>query len=433
MAHKASERSLCCQILAPLLHREGSLASALAPQLRHHDNLNGALIQELCYGVCRWYGRLHFVAQRLLDKPLRNKDSDVYCLILLGLYQLYFSRIPAHAALHETVATVELLGKPWATKLVNAVLREAQRQEASLLEAAQHDYTAWYAHPEWLLQRLKQDWPSQYRELLDANNARAPMTLRVNLARVTRSNYLEQLHAAGLPATPGQLSPAALVLHTPCDVQALPGFAEGLVSVQDEASQLVAQLLPLAPGLRVLDACAAPGGKTCTLLETEPTLRVLAADRDERRLPRLRENLARLQLTAEVRCLDLGQPNALPPASVDRILLDVPCSATGVIRRHPDIKLLRTPEEVTLLLAQQQALLTATWPLLRPGGFLLYSTCSVLRAENSQQVLTFANNTADASLQALAVPGVDAHITGLQLLPSERGPDGFFYALLQKC
>jgi len=430
MPPRNSERLHSCRVLCSILQHEGSLASL--PSALATSELNAALVQELCYGVCRWYHRLHFVAQRLLEKPLRSKDTDVYCLILLGLYQLYYTRVAPHAAVNETVAEADGLGKPWARQLINAVLREAQRQQTALLETAQKDYAAWYSHPQWLLMRLKQDWPAQYRDLLDGNNARAPMTLRINTARSSRAAYLALLHEAGLPAHAGDLCETSVILAAPCDVHRLPGFAEGLVSVQDEASQLVVPLLKLAPGLRVLDACAAPGGKTCALLEAEPTLQLLAIDNEERRLSRVRDSLARLGLQAEVQCNDITQDHALAPDSFDRILLDVPCSATGVIRRHPDIKLLRTEAEVAVLVQRQSELLTAAWRLLKPGGYLLYSTCSLLKAENSSQISAFLRRAPDALAEPLPGRFAATLEPGLQLFPVNGSHDGFYYALLRK-
>ncbi len=426
-----SERQQACAILEPIFRGVGSLAQAFGSGWSAPAELSAALIQELSYGVCRWHHRLQFYAQVLLEKPLRAKDSDVHCLILIGLYQLFYLRIPAHAAIHETVEDAALLGKPWAKSLVNAVLREAQRQREDLLARAERDYSVWYSHPEWLLKRLKQDWPADYRAILDANNARAPMTLRVNLHKISRREYAALLQQHGLPARESMLAATALMLDAPCDVRTLPGFAEGLVSVQDEASQLVAQLLPLAPGLRVLDACAAPGGKTCALLEAESSLTILALDKEERRLPRMRDNLARLGQQADVRCGDITTAS-FPVESFDRILLDVPCSATGVVRRHPDIKLLRTEAEVTALCRTQQALLRAAWPLLAPGGYLLYSTCSVLAEENHCQIERFLAEQPTAKIQPLEIPAARPCAAGLQLLPTDGGHDGFYYALLKK-
>lgn len=432
MPKPRDERLYCCDIMGRLLARQGSLASHLTAELRQTPGLNFALLQEYCYGLCRWYGTLSCWADLLLGKPLRRKDQDVYCLILLGLYQLYFMRTPPHAAINETVAAAAALGKPWAKGLVNALLREAQRAEARLREASDADYACKYAHPEWLLRMLKQDWPRTYRDLLDANNQRAPMTLRVNLRRSTRDACLQRLHEAGIAAEAGRLAPSAIVLAQPVDVAQLPGFAAGLLSVQDEASQLLP--LPLQPGQRILDACAAPGGKTCALLEREPSLQLLCLDNEVKRLPRLRDNLARCGLQATVLQGDitLGVPEA-GEGGFDSILLDAPCSATGVIRRHPDIKLLRTPEEVAVLVSKQQLLLEAAWPLLKQGGHLLYSTCSVLKCENAEQIAGFLQRHADARILPLAaLPGISHSELGLQLFPQPGGPDGFYYALLQK-
>jgi 16S rRNA (cytosine967-C5)-methyltransferase len=294
-----SERLQACRILEPLLRGDGSLAQAFAPGASDAT----PLVRELCFGVCRWYQRLVFYAGVLLDKPLRGKDLDLYCLVLLGLYQLFFMRVPAHAAIHATVEECASLDKTWAKGLVNAVLRNAQRQQAELEERARQDYAAWYSHPQWLLDRLKQGWPQDYRAILEGNNARAPLTLRVNVRKTSREAYLDQLEQRGIGARAG-LAPAAVMLDAPQDVLQLPGFADGLCSVQDEASQFAAALLPLAPGMRVLDACAAPGGKTGALLEREPSLQLVAVDSNDRRLTRVRENLSRLQLHAELRCAD---------------------------------------------------------------------------------------------------------------------------------
>jgi 16S rRNA (cytosine967-C5)-methyltransferase len=421
-----------CRILLSIRQRQGSLGSLLDADLKRHLGADAARVQEWCYGVCRWYLRLDAIAAQLLERPLRGKDQDLHCLILLGLYQLYFMRTPDHAVLNETVAAAESLHKPWAKNLINAVLRAAQRSRDALLERCAKDYSQWYSHPEWLLNQFKRDWPRQYRDILEANNEPAPMTLRVNRLHVTRDDYLQQLEEAGIAAQADTLSPHGVQLAKPCDVLTLPGFHEGWVSVQDAASQMVAELLPVAGTARVLDACSAPGGKTCALLEAHPQLKVLALDADVSRLERVRDNLARLQLQAEVAAGDLTQPHQYVPESFDAILLDVPCSGTGVIRRHPDIKLLRTPEEVAALVVKQRALLDAAWPLLREGGHLLYSTCSVLRAENDAQIAAFVADHADADAVPLTVPGAQPVEVGAQLLPERGGHDGFYYALLRK-
>lgn len=432
MSSTQRERLLCCRITAALLEGQGSLASHLATARATEAELNHALLQEYCYGLCRWYPRLDAWSRDLLDKPLRSRDRDLHCLILLGLYQLFHMQTAAHAAVNETVEACVALGKPWAKNLVNAALRKAQREAEALAAADLRDYARLYAHPQWLLDRLKKDWPRHYRELLDANNARAPMTLRTNRKRTTREACLGTLAAAGISAAAGLLTETAIVLAQPLDVNLVPGFAEGLLSVQDEASQLLPTLLPLRAGLRVLDACAAPGGKTCALLEACEGLKLLAIDNEPRRLPRISENLERLGLEAEVACADITAPD-FTRGPFDLILLDAPCSATGVIRRHPDIKLLRTPAEVAGLAAKQAALLDTAWPLLVPGGLLLYSTCSVLQEENSAQIARFLAAHRDASELPLDISGSEPCAHGRQLLPRQGGNDGFYYALLQKC
>jgi len=421
-----------CRILLNVRQAKGSLGSLLSADLKRQLGPEAARLQQWCYGVCRWYLRLDAMASQLLERPLRSKDQDVHLLILLGLYQLYFMRTPDHAVLNETVAAAEALRKPWAKNLINAVLREALRSGDALMEHCQRDYSQWYSHPEWLLSQLKLDWPRNYRDILDANNAPAPMTLRVNQRFVTRDDYLKELDAIGIDAEPDTLAPHAVVLAQPCDVHALPGFGVGWVSVQDSASQLVPTVLPLQTNARVLDACAAPGGKTCALLEAHPTLDVTALDAEPSRLMRVQDNLTRLQLRATVDEGDITQFHPFLPASFDAVLLDVPCSGTGVIRRHPDIKLLRTPSEVAVLVEKQRALLAAAWPLLREGGYLLYSTCSVLKAENDGQIATFLADHPAAKALPPEIPGATRSAVGTQLFPSPGGHDGFYYALLRK-
>jgi ribosomal RNA small subunit methyltransferase RsmB len=428
----AELHSLYCRTLLGIRQGRGSLNSWLDAETKRELGADAARLQAWCYGVCRWYHRLDAMAARLLEKPLRNKDQDIHFLILLGLYQLQFMRTPAHAVLNETVAAAEALRKPWAKNLINAVLREAQRSQETLLEQSKKDYSHWFSHPDWLLQQLKRDWPKHYREILEANNEPAPMTLRVNRRMSTCDSYLQELAAAGIAASADPLSPQGVLLAQPCEVRSLPGFAEGKVSVQDAASQLVAEVLPVSGTQRVLDACCAPGGKTCALLEAHPELDVIALDVDASRLQRVHDNLSRLRLSASVAQGDISQQHAFEPASFDAILLDVPCSGTGVIRRHPDIKLLRTPAEVAGLVEKQRALLEAAWPLLREGGYLLYSTCSVLRAENDEQIAAFVAAHPTAQVLPPELPGAMRSEVGTQLFPQVGGHDGFYYALLRK-
>ena len=427
-------RLAAARALTAVLSGKASLGSSLPPQLdkvEHHDR---ALAQDLAFGAARWQPRLQLLAEKLLEKPFKAADKDVEALLLIGLYQLLHSRIPEHAAIGETVGCAGALKKPWAKGLLNAVLRRAQREHETLFAELDRDPVLHSAHPRWLQKALKAHWPQHWQAICAANNAHPPLILRVNRRHGSRDAYLEELRSAGLAAEPCTFSRDGVRLLQPCDVTTLPGFKEGRVSVQDEAAQLAADLLELAPGQRVLDACAAPGGKTCHLLEVEPGLgEVVAVDLEAKRLARVRENLDRLHLEATLIAADGratgawwdGQP-------FQRILLDAPCSATGVIRRHPDIKLTRKPEDIPALAQLQGELLDALWPTLAPGGILLYATCSVLPTENSETIAAFLARTPDA--QEVAIAGEfglqPAH--GRQLLPQLDGHDGFYYAKLFK-
>lgn len=430
-----SDRLLAVQVLCSLLSEEGSLSSQLARLNAQNPQANLALIREYTYGACRWYPRLASMLSALMDKPLRQKDRDVHCLLLLGLYQLFYMRVPDHAAINETVSVTRQLKKDWARKLVNAVLRSAQRQQTELEKAMDADPQTRYAHPAWLIARIKRDWPEHVEAILDANNQQAAMTLRVNRLQTSRADYLAALVSHGIKACPGNLAETAVLLDSPVNVASLPGFDTGLVSVQDEASQLAASLLAVPPGSLVLDACAAPGGKTCALLESSPYMQALVAlDSSSSRLVRIHENLQRLGLKASVQCADAAQLQSWwDGVPFDAILLDAPCSATGVIRRHPDIKVLRKEAEILRLQDQQQLLLKALWPSLKPGGKLLYSTCSVLKTENEQQIAAFIDATPDARAIQVSHPVALECSVGMQFHPGTEQADGFYYALLEKC
>lgn len=431
---KLSNRLLAVQVLNFIVSDNGSLSSRLSDLAKKNPDANLPLIQEYTYGVCRWYQGLDFMARHLLQKPLRKKDTDVYCLILLGLYQLFHMRTPDHAAINETVGLTRLLKKDWARSLVNAVLRKAQRERESLETAIEANESAKYSHPDWIISALKKDWPENFQDILQQNNLQAPMTLRINSAFGSRNDYLIRLQDAGIYAEPGNLCETSVILDKPTDVMQLPGFADGHVSVQDEASQFVASLLSAEADSKVLDACAAPGGKTCALLErVSGQLEMLALDNSEARLEKVSDNLQRLKLQASIKCADAastadwwdGQP-------FDAILLDAPCSALGVIRRHPDIKLLRHAEDIARLNKLQQELLVKLWPCLKKGGKLLYSTCSILRDENEGQISSFLQKTKDAKAVPIAHPQAKSCPIGMQFLPGTDKLDGFYYALLEK-
>ncbi len=425
-------RALAATIIARVVKADGSLSSHLDQYKSLSDS---ALLQELCFGCCRWYFQIDAICNCFLSSPLKDKDLNLKCLLLVGIYQLRFLRIPDHAAINETVSATTSLKKPWAKSLVNGVLRQSLRRkdevEAELSSASQFFR---FSHPQWLIDTLKDQWPEQWSQILDANNSYPPMTLRVNIGRISRNEYLGKLEKAGLPAGLGKFADSSIYLESPCGVDKLPGFSSGDVSVQDEASQLVPAQLRLEPGLRILDACAAPGGKTCQILESERSLaQVVALDMNESRSKRILENLDRLQLSAQVRVADAAHPNEWwDGVPFDRILVDAPCSATGVIRRHPDIKLLLRTEEIQNLVRIQLKILHALWACLKPGGFLLYTTCSVLKQENEEVIADFLAQSNNAKYQAITADwGVECRY-GRQLLPVDNSHDGFFYSLLRK-
>ncbi len=427
-------RLAAARALAAVLNGKASLGSSLPPLLDRVEPRDRALAQDLAFGTARWQPRLALLMDKLLQKPFKAADRDVEALLLVGLYQLLHTRIPPHAAIGETVACVDKLKKSSLKGLLNAVLRNAQRDHEALLAELDRDPVLHTAHPRWLQKRLKADWPEQWQAICAANNQHPPLLLRINRRQGSREVYLAELLAAGIAAEPCAFSRDGIRLLEACDVKTLPGFMEGRVSVQDEAAQLAADLLDLAPGQRVLDACAAPGGKTCHLLEAEPGLsHVTAIDLEQSRLARVRENLDRLGLDAELIAAD-GRATKVwwDGKPFQRILLDAPCSATGVIRRHPDIKLTRQEADIAALAQLQGELLDALWPTLEVGGILLYATCSVLPQENSDNIDKFLARTPGARELDITGPFGLKQAHGRQLLPQDGGHDGFYYAKLIK-
>ena len=395
------------------------------------DAREKALARELVFGTLRHLPLLDaWLAHLALHPP---RDAEVRALVLLGLYQLEFTRVPPHAAVATTVDLTRSIGKPWAAGFANAALRRfaAERETIVRLELPPG---ARLAHPAWLLEAFERSWPAAWESIARANLERPPMTLRVNALRTSRRRYLDRLASHGIAARPTRHSAAGVVLERPCDVGAVPGFEEGLVSVQDEAAQLAATVLDAPRGGRVLDACAAPGGKTAHVLERAVgRVDVVALDSDAERLPDLRRTLARLALPADVRLGDAADPDAWwDGRRFDRILLDAPCTGTGVIRRHPDIKILRRPGDVDAMASRQYAMLRALWPLLVRGGRLLYATCSVLPHENESLVESFLAEHADAEMDRIDAAWGRPAGPGRQILPGDDAMDGFFYAALAK-
>ncbi|MBS7556979.1 16S rRNA (cytosine(967)-C(5))-methyltransferase RsmB [Pseudomonas sp. RC4D1] len=432
-------RLAAAKALTAVLNGKASLNSSLPVQLDKVEVRDRGFTQDLAFGTARWQPRLSALAAKLLQKPFKAADADVEALLLVGLYQLLYTRVPAHAAIGETVGCADKLKKPWAKALLNAVLRRAQRESEALLAELEHDPVVRTAHPRWLQKSLKAFWPEQWEAICAANNAHPPMILRVNRRHHSRDAYLKLLSQAGVAAKACVYSQDGIVLDEAGDVRSLPGFAEGWVSVQDEAAQLAADLLELAPGHRVLDACCAPGGKTCHILEVQPQLAgVVAVDLEAKRLVRVRENLDRLGLDAQLIAADGRDTQAWWDGQpFQRILLDAPCSATGVIRRHPDIKLTRQAEDIAALAQLQGELLDALWQTLEVGGILLYATCSTLPTENTEVIEAFLSRTPGAreldiggQLGQPAAGLKQPH--GRQLLAQEGGHDGFYYAKLIK-
>ncbi len=432
-----SVRAAAAQIISQVLRGQGSLSSLLPVVQNQVAEKDRPLLQELCFGTCRFQPQLSAYVECLVDKPLRVKDSDIQALLLLGLYQLLHTRIPDHAALGETVEVANTLKKPWATKLINGVLRTFQRDKSKLDKLLNLNLAFQTNHPAWLEGALRKQWSLQMDDIIAANNGHPPFTLRLNTRHVSRDRYLAILDEAGIRAKATRFSPYGITLEQPCDPRKLPLFVDGSVSVQDEAAQLSADLLQLSPGMKVLDACCAPGGKTGHMLELEPSILVTALDSEERRLKRVHENLLRLGVSTpafniKVLCGDGTKQSWWDGELFDRILLDAPCSATGIIRRHPDIKVLRNHETFDQLVELQGQLLKNLWQMLKPGGVLLYVTCSVMPKENTQVIESFMAQRADVSCDELLVEWGIKQPYGRQLLPNVEGHDGFYYARLRK-
>ncbi len=432
-AHNA--RSVATQILTQVIGKRRSLSDCLV--LSHlKDSRERSLAQALCYGVLRWQPRLEAILKILLRKPFKEKDYDIHALLLIGLYQHLYLRTPPHAATAATVEVTRTLKKAWATGLVNGVLRNFQRQREELLAKVDKNINAKLAHPAWIIKALQKDWPSDWQNIAEANNSHPPMSLRVNSREISRNDYLKALESLESKASALAYADNGISLEQPIDVLRLPGFNKGWVSVQDGAAQIAAQILDVPAGARVLDACAAPGGKMAHLLELYDVGTLLALDNQISRVEMLKETLERLKLlnlSAQVRCADASQPDRWwDGETFDRILLDAPCTGSGVIRRHPDIKYLRQAKDIVRLAAQQAALLTALWPLLAPGGKLLYVTCSVFAEENHLQIQKFIKTHTDAIETVLEADWGHAQQYGRQILPGENNLDGFYYACLSK-
>ena len=426
MSNGIATRVSAARVIDVVLHRGRSLKATLAAALPAlADPRDRALVEAIVFTALRQRARFDAALEAWLAKPLGARDHELRALLHAGFAQLSLG-MPDHAVVAATVDAARALGRPHQAGLVNAVLRRAQREG---LPAA-GDEAAW---PRWLAQRIRTDWPGQADAIFAASAEEAPMWLRVHARATTRDGYLERLHEAGIDGQVDASLPDAIRLEAALPVQQLPGFDDGVVSVQDGAAQRVADALSPRPQARVLDACAAPGGKAAHLAERDPSLRILALDVDSRRVRRMQDGFARLKLDIEAAAADATRPDTWwDGVPFDAILLDAPCSATGIVRRQPDVLLHRRETDIAALVDAQATLLDAAWPMLAAGGTLLYATCSILREENAAQVEAFLARTADAALEPLEAGfGHDTGF-GAQRLPGEAGMDGFFYARLRK-
>ena len=431
--HEGNVRAFAAQALARIVAGESlrTAFSAFAAKVR--DPRDRALLSSLLHEGARWWLRYDAVTDRLLEHPVRERDPQLQALLVLGIVQLEVLRIPEYAAVAATVDAARALRRPKFAGLINAVLRRWLRERDAFIAQLDSNVVTRSAHPRWLVDLFEINLPGQLDALLTANNAQAPLWLRVNPRRARREELRARFAQADHPTRVSEALADALILEQSTDVTRLPGYGEGHFSVQDGAAQYAAQLLDLRDGQRVLDACAAPGGKSAHILESA-AVDLIALDRDPQRLPRIVENLDRLGLKAQVRAGDACEPDVWwDGRPFDRILIDAPCSATGIIRRQPDIKLHRRASDLSELVATQTRLLEAQWPLLARGGRLVYATCSVLADENSEQIARFLARHTDALLRD-ATPANWHHAAagGAQNLPGEWDMDGFFYAVVDK-
>lgn len=432
MSKRLNTRACAAKLSWEIIDKGQSLDKTISDffQKHQHPPQDRGFTQELVYGVCRWYGELDEIASRLLKSPIRKKDRVVHFVLLVGLYQLLHIKTAAHAGVGETVAACKQLNKHWAKNLINGCLRNYLRAPIKLNSDADQ-----LSHPTWIRQAIEAAWPVHAAAIFSANNRRPPMCLRVNRRQYKPREYQTLLKQAQINAALDPYASDGLILETPCPVTALPQFVKGACSVQDTAAQIGADLLKLEPQLNVLDACAAPGGKTAHMLERcGNQLTLHALDISQQRCEQLNSTLNRLGLNAKVTNADASKTPSwdLPDGGYDRILIDAPCSGLGVIRRHPDIKHHRRPSDIDTLQKTQALLLDKLWPLLKPRGILLYMTCSILPAENEWQIEQFLARTNDAMLGEISHPNALVLNHGVQTLPGVHDMDGFYYCQLLK-
>jgi 16S rRNA (cytosine967-C5)-methyltransferase len=433
----ANLRALAARCTFAVVDKGRSLSDELPQQIAKIDIKDKGLLQELCYGVLRHLPELEHDVRDFIKKPFSGKQRVGHFLLLVGIYQIKYTRIPDHAAFNETVSACKPLKCDHLKGVINGVLRNFQRQQTQLAgkslptEPSKVPEAVAFNHPSWFIKKLQSGYPDSWQDIVKANMQRPPMWLRVNVLHHSIEEYLTLLVAEKIDYSYVDEKSSAIRLTDAIDVNNLPGFQLGWVSIQDGAAQQAALLLDCQPDDNVLDCCAAPGGKTCHILEYSPKIKALTAiDIEESRLLRVHENLQRLNLQAQVITADAATPEKWWNGVLfDRILLDAPCSGTGVIRRHPDIKWLRKSQDIAVLADLQQDILKNVWSLLKPGGTLLYATCSVLPEENSQQVQRFVAQNSDA--EHISITN-NVNDIGWQILSNDNSMDGFYYAKLIK-
>lgn len=428
----AEPRLAAARVVRAVLDDRRSLGPALEPELAALPAARDrALTRRLAASVLRRHPALERALGRLLSRPLPRRQRLIHHLLGVGLTQLWHLDMPSHAGVNATVEAARLAGEPRMTRLVNGVLRGFQRHRDEIEGMIETDPEARHGHLAWMIECLRRAWPDDWQAVLEACNRPPPRWLRVNRRRVRRDDYLEHLDAAGIRARAGEL-PDAVVTDHAVAIRDLPGFGDGLVSIQDAGAQMAVDMLDLADGQRVLDACAAPGGKTGHILERVDA-QVLAVDADAARVSHVRENLGRLGLVAEVVAADAACPQTWwDGRRFDRILVDAPCSSTGVTRRHPDIRWLRRAADVPGYVADQRRLVAGLWPLVKPGGMLVYATCSVLPEENADQARHFLETLDHVRVETPSHRLARPAGSGRQILPGDYGMDGFFYLALRR-
>ncbi|KEY91267.1 ribosomal RNA small subunit methyltransferase B [Candidatus Photodesmus blepharus] len=421
-------RALSAELLLQVIDKKNLLSQTMRVAKRKIPLKEHPLLQEICYGVLRHLSRLESISSKLINVPLKGKKRIFHYLILVGIYQLRFMRIPLYASVSETVESAKTFGKVDLSGLINAVLRNYLRNQKKLNEISPSSNVEKHNHPSWILKMLQTNYPERWLSVINANNSRAPMWLRVNKKHHTRNEYSRLLRNNNIAHTLHTQAPDAIKLTSPCNVTLIPGFKEGWVSIQDAAAQLSINYLKPQDGELILDCCAAPGGKTTHILEHTKNTKVVAIDSNPTRLKRLHENLNRLKLKANVICNDARYPNKWWKGNkFDRILLDLPCSSTGIIRRHPDIKWLRQVSDISAFAKLQREIMDVMWKQLKPGGTMVYATCSIVPQENELQVEAFLDRVEDVILTNYESNGY-----GRQILPGEEDMDGFYYAVLKK-